>query len=191
MQSLAQNKWDKIEAVSGHLPFVAEFERACSLTTSIAKDNLPPLYFRFFCDKAAIALALRIQMAIERVKKVPEVGANQMLIDVKAMAKVLHSLPALLANGNIDSEIFIKESFLAKVHAQTDKFVSLVQCLLVPEQSLSDTYKTFFPQGNSADLIHIMDVRGMKRNNQNTVLEDYGDDVVVKTGVKKLLSKIG
>ena len=25
-------------------------------------------------------------MAIERVKKVPEVGANQMLIDVKAMA---------------------------------------------------------------------------------------------------------
>ena len=58
-------------------------------------ESLHPLYVRFFCDKFVASFVPRLIGNIYRCRRIGEVGAQQMQLDVGTLKQTLLDLPTL------------------------------------------------------------------------------------------------
>jgi hypothetical protein len=128
-----------------------------SFTESIQK-RLPPSYFRSVCDKFALAFIYGYHEALVRQKRISESGTQQLLLDV-------YNLKTFLLKLSVDAKTVTKE------FSRIEIFLKLVG---TRSELLSDMFKASWPNGTTTDITTIMNLKGMKRTEQQSILDNLG-----------------
>ncbi|MED6151359.1 HIT domain protein [Stylosanthes scabra] len=139
------------------------------LTTSIPTlgSLLSPVYFQFFLDKLASSLGPRFYSNIFKCKQISETGAQQMLLDTQAVKTILLEIPSL---GRQTSGAASYSKFVSR---EMSKAEALLKVILSPVDSVADTYRALLPEGTPMEFQRILDLKGLKKADQQSILDDF------------------
>lgn len=181
--------WDKFSAESG----VGDASRYISDIHDIIKEKIP-LYrnainshnhFQFVCDSVFGWLMKRFEESILKSKQISESGAQQLLIDVVQLKKILEGIPSLAQEVKEKNtiEIVSKDTptqssstarFVKKVKREMESIEKMLKMIWSPVELLLETYKILIPDHNEKGLITIMKLKGLSPQEQHKILDDYG-----------------
>ncbi|KAL5977099.1 HIT domain protein [Asimina triloba] len=92
----------------------------------------------------AASLGPHFYLNIYKCKQISETGAQQMLLDTQAVKTILLDIPAL---GR--------------------------QVILSPVDSVAGTYRALLPEGTPSEFQRILELKGLKKVDQQTILDDF------------------
>lgn len=128
---------------------------------------LSPVYFQFFLDKLASSVGPRFYLNIFKCKQISETGAQQMLLDTQAVKTILLDIPSL---GKQTSGAASYSKFVSR---EMSKAEALLKVILSPVDSVADTYSALLPEGTPSEFQRILELKGLKKADQQTILEDF------------------
>ncbi|XP_073016173.1 vacuolar protein sorting-associated protein 53 A-like [Primulina eburnea] len=165
MGAMTRVPWGTIESVGDQ----SEYVNNTILTASIPVlgNLLSPIYFQFFLDKLASSLAPRFYLNIFKCKQISETGAQQMLLDTQAVKTILLDVPSL------GKKTSVAAGYSKFVSREMSKAEALLKVILSPTDSVADTYCALLPEGSPSEFQRILDLKGLKRTDQQSILDDY------------------
>lgn len=167
MAAMTRVPWGTLESVGDQSAYVNSINTILTASVPVLGRLLSPIYFQFFLDKLASSLAPRFFLNIFKCKQISETGAQQMLLDTQAVKTILLEIPSL---GKQTSSAASYSKF---VSSEMSKAEALLKVILSPIDSVADTYCALLPEGTPAEFQRILDLKGLKRADQQSVLDDY------------------
>nr|VDD00933.1 unnamed protein product [Brassica oleracea] len=106
-------------------------------------------------------------------------SSTQMLLDTQAMKTILLEIPSLARHLFLNLKLVI--SLQTSTAASYSKFVShemsraeaLLKVILSPIDSVADTYRALFPEGTPMEFQRILELKGLKKADQQSILDDF------------------
>ncbi|KAK6144846.1 hypothetical protein DH2020_021666 [Rehmannia glutinosa] len=91
----------------------------------------------------------------------------QMLLDTQAVKTILLDIP------NLGKQKSAAAGYSKFVSREMSKAEALLKVILSPVDSVSDTYCALLPEGTPSEFQRILDLKGLKRTEQQSILDDY------------------
>ena len=188
MRDMASINFGDRDAVGEESPYVRLVYGAIQPFVIVIRGLLPNSYFRNFCDKFAVAFTKTFYNAIMRQKRISEAGSQQLLLDVYSLKTLFLKIPVLEESGEKKAGAAGGKSKSASVSkiapAMYTKMVTkqflrieiLLKLVGTPSELLIDMFKSQWEGGSALDLQLIMNLKGLKRNEQAAMLEKLGLD---------------
>jgi hypothetical protein len=127
-------------------------------------------HFQFWCDAFVGTFIQKLHESIFQCKRIGEIGAEQLRVDVAAATNFLATMPVTgLAPTNQAPERYVK-----RVKRDMGRLDKLLKTVMTPAELLVDTYKAIVSDHTETDLIKIMDIQGVKKSEQEIYLDQYG-----------------
>ena len=92
--------------------------------------HLLPIYVRFTCDKLVCSFMPRFLAMVQRCKRLGEIGAQQLLLDLQALKGALLELPTSCGASSTSA-------YTKMVSAEVGKAEQLLRLVLTPEDALA------------------------------------------------------
>ena len=163
-KGITSTKWENLDTVGDQSKHVDTCASALQSATLTARKTLKKNTFQFFCEKLAGAVANDFYSSILKGKRISDTGAQQLLLDVQSVKKLLQELPL---TGN---KIFGPESQnqISKTHArlvdrEIIKCEALCKVLMSPVETLRDTFQALLPDASISDFQTVCELKGMKK----------------------------
>ena len=163
--SIAATRWDLLETVGDQSAHVDACASALASAAVVARCALRKNTFAFFCEQLAAALAVATYGAILKSRRVGDFGAQQLLLDVQSVKKLLLELP-LAGDGTAFAGTaagVVSRTHQRLVERETGKCEALCKVLLSPVEGIRDTFGALLPEGSPADLAAVCELKGMKK----------------------------
>ncbi|XP_022862390.1 vacuolar protein sorting-associated protein 53 A-like isoform X5 [Olea europaea var. sylvestris] len=167
MAAMTRVPWGTLESVGDQSEYVNSINMIFTTSIPVLGSLLSPIYFQFFLDKLASSLGPRFYLNIFKCKQISETGAQQMLLDTQAVKTILLDIPSLGKQTSGAS------SYSKFVNREMSKAEALLKVILSPVDSVADTYCALLPEGTAAEFQRILDLKGLKRTDQQSILDDY------------------
>lgn len=167
LAAMTRVPWAALESVGDQSGYVNGISTILSSSVPVLGGLLSPVYFQFFLDKLAASLAPRFHLNIYKCKHISETGAQQMLLDTHAVKTILLEVPSI-GGQNAASPGYTK--FVGR---EMGKAEALLKVILSPMESVADTYRALLPEGTAADFQRILDLKGLKKVEQQNLLDDF------------------
>ncbi|KAL3838339.1 hypothetical protein ACJIZ3_022930 [Penstemon smallii] len=167
MVAMTRLPWGTLESVGDQSDYVNGINTILASSIPVLGRLLNPLYFQFFLDKLASSLGPRFYLNIFKCKHISETGAQQMLLDTQAIKTILLDIPSL---GKQTSTAAGYSKFVSR---EMSKAEALLKVILSPLDSVADTYCALLPEGTPSEFQRILDLKGLKRADQQSILDDY------------------
>ena len=190
-KSLSNINWSTIDVVGEESKYVRSMHDSIQPFVVTVKGLLPNSYFRSFCDQFATTFTNTFYTAITRCKRISESGTQQLLLDVYNLKTLLLRVPVLeqqsSGNNSTTNKTTISSSssatiapamYTKMVTKQFARIETLLKLIGTPSDLLIDVFKVQWNSGSAYDLQIIMNLKGMKRNEQASMLEKFGVDPV-------------
>ncbi|CAL8463747.1 g3281 [Coccomyxa elongata] len=158
--------WASLETVGDQSDFVTVFSRVLAETAPRVGPALTALHFRYFCDKLAVSFCPRFIEYIFRCRKISEAGSQQLLLDTQAIKALLLDFPSA---GKPDEAAHA--SFTGHVTREMSKAEALLKVIGSRPENLVDNFFTLMPSGSPADFHRILELKVMRRNEQQTATD--------------------
>jgi hypothetical protein len=166
--------WQNVESVGDQSSYVNAIIGHLKTNLPIIRDNLfsSRKYFTQFCIKFATSFILKFVNALYRCKPVSTVGAEQLLLDTHSLKTVLQDLPSL------GSQIVRKAptsytKIVIKGMTKAEMILKVVMSPHEPLVSFVDSYIKLLPETDISEFQKILEMKGLKRNEQSTMTEIY------------------
>ncbi|KAJ7527685.1 hypothetical protein O6H91_16G066600 [Diphasiastrum complanatum] len=159
--------WATLESVGDQSEYVNGISAILSSSVPVISSLLSALYFQFFLDKLAASFAPRFYFNIYKCKRISEMGAQQMLLDTQAVKTLLLEVPSL------GGQTTAPASYSKYVAREIGKAEALLKVILSPVESIADTYHALLPEGTSADFQRILELKGLKKPEQQPLLDNF------------------
>ncbi|KAG6471073.1 hypothetical protein ZIOFF_072169 [Zingiber officinale] len=176
MIAMTRVPWATIESVGDQSEYVNGISSILGSSIPVLGSLLSPTYYQFFLDKLAASLGPRLYHNIFKCKQISETGAQQMLLDTQAVKTILMEIPALGKQGNIIISIqqtAVAASYSKFVGREMSKAEALLKVILSPIDSVGNTYRALLPEGTPAEFQRILDLKGLKKADQQGILDDF------------------
>ncbi|KAL7148640.1 hypothetical protein ABFS83_06G192600 [Erythranthe nasuta] len=167
MAAMTRVPWGTLENVGDQSEYVNAINIIVGASIPVLGRLLSPIYFQFFLDKLASSLGPRFYLNIFKCKQISETGAQQMLLDTQAVKTILLEIPSL---GKQVSAVTGYSKFVSR---EMSKAEALLKVILSPIDSVADTYCALLPEGTPGEFQRILDLKGLKRVDQQSILDDY------------------
>ncbi|KAI3495023.1 hypothetical protein L1887_37131 [Cichorium endivia] len=167
MAAMTRVPWATLESVGDQSEYVNNIKMILNGSIPVLGTLLSPVYFQFFLDKLASSLGPRFYLNIFKCKQISETGAQQMLLDTQAVKTILLDIPSL---GKQTSGAASYSKFVSR---EMSKAEALLKVILSPVDSVADTYSALLPEGTPSEFQRILDLKGLKKADQQTILEDF------------------
>ncbi|XP_008793539.2 vacuolar protein sorting-associated protein 53 A [Phoenix dactylifera] len=167
MVAMTRVPWASLESVGDQSEYVNGINSILSTSIPMLGSLLSPTYFQFFLDKLAASLGPRFYLNIYKCKHISETGAQQMLLDTQAVKKILLDIPSLGKRTTVAS------SYSKFVGREMSKAEALLKVILSPVDSVANTYGALLPEGTPLEFQRILDLKGLKKADQQAILEDF------------------
>ncbi|KAM7509532.1 hypothetical protein LguiA_019985 [Lonicera macranthoides] len=167
MAAMTRVPWGTLESVGDQSEYVNGINMILSNSTPVLGSLLSPTYFQYFLDKLASSLGPRFYLNIFKCKQISETGAQQMLLDTQAVKTILLDIPSL---GKQTSGAASYSKFVGR---EMSKAEALLKVILSPVDSVADTYRALLPEGTPLEFQRILDLKGLKKADQQNILEDF------------------
>ncbi|CAI9773930.1 unnamed protein product [Fraxinus pennsylvanica] len=167
MAAMTRVPWGTLESVGDQSAYVNSINSILTTSIPVLGSLLSPIYFQFFLDKLASSLGPRFYLNIFKCKQISETGAQQMLLDTQAVKTILLDIPSLGKQTSGAS------SYSKYVNREMSKAEALLKVILSPVDSVADTYCALLPEGTPTEFQRILDLKGLRRTDQQSILDDY------------------
>jgi len=177
-RTMTSTNWATFNEVGEESSYVRAMHSAILPFVESVHDLIPSSYFRSFCDKFGFSFCATYYNALIRLKRISEAGTQQLLLDVYNLKTLLMRLPIVEKGSN--SSKHTKNSTIAPamytkmVAKQTKRIETLLKLVGTPTDLLIDVFKTQWVGGTAMDLQVVMNLKGMKRSEQNGIFEKLG-----------------
>nr|VDC71204.1 unnamed protein product [Brassica rapa] len=167
MAAMTRVPWGTLDSVGDQSGYVNGINTILSSSIPVLGNLLTPVYFQFFLDKLASSLGPRFYANIFRCKQLSETGAQQMLLDTQAMKTILLEIPSLARQTSTAA------SYSKFVSREMSRAEALLKVILSPIDSVADTYRALFPEGTPMEFQRILELKGLKKADQQSILDDF------------------
>lgn len=167
MAAMTRVPWGTLESVGDQSAYVNGINTILTSTIPVLGSLLSPIYFQFFLDKLASSLGPRFYLNIFKCKQISETGAQQMLLDTQAVKTILLEVPSLAKQTSGAA------SYSKFVSREMSKAEALLKVILSPVDSVADTYRALLPEGTPSEFQRILELKGLKKADQQTILDDF------------------
>ncbi|XP_072972528.1 vacuolar protein sorting-associated protein 53 A isoform X1 [Typha angustifolia] len=167
MVAMTRVPWSTLESVGDQSEYVNGINSILSSSIPVLGSLLSPTYFQFFLDKLAASLGPRFYLNIYKCKHISETGAQQMLLDTQAVKTILLDVPTL---GKQNTAAASYSKFVGR---EVSKAEALLKVILSPVDSVANTYRALLPEGTPLEFQRILDLKGLKKADQQAILEDF------------------
>ncbi|KAL1552043.1 HIT domain protein [Salvia divinorum] len=167
MAAMTRVPWGTLESVGDQSEYVNGINTILTSSIRVLGRLLSPIYFQFFLDKLASSLGPRFYLNIFKCKQISETGAQQMLLDTQAVKTIL------LEIASLGKQVSAAASYSKFVSREMSKAEALLKVILSPIDSVADTYCALLPEGTPSEFQRILDLKGLKRTDQQSILDDY------------------
>ncbi|KAJ4866773.1 Vacuolar protein sorting-associated protein 53 A [Raphanus sativus] len=90
-----------------------------------------------------------------------------MLLDTQAMKTILLEIPSLARQTSTAA------SYSKFVSREMSRAEALLKVILSPIDSVADTYRALFPEGTPMEFQRILELKGLKKADQQSILDDF------------------
>ncbi|KAH9697162.1 vacuolar protein sorting-associated protein 53 A [Citrus sinensis] len=146
MAGMTRVPWGSLESVGDQSEYVNGINMILTSSIPVLGSLLSPIYFQFFLDKLASSLGPRFYANIFKCKHISETGAQQ------------------TSNA---------ASYTKFVSREMSKAEALLKVILSPVDSVADTYRALLPEGTPMEFQRILELKGLKKADQQTILDDF------------------
>ncbi|XP_057980569.1 vacuolar protein sorting-associated protein 53 A isoform X2 [Malania oleifera] len=167
MAAMTRVPWGTLECVGDQSEYVNGINLVLNSSIPVLGSLLSPIYFQFFLDKLASSLGPRFYVNIFKCRHISETGAQQMLLDTQAVKTILLDIPSL---GKQTSSAANYSKFISR---EMSKAEALLKVILSPVDSVGDTYHALLPEGTTLEFQRILELKGLKKADQQSILDDF------------------
>lgn len=182
MKSMSSVNWGACEAVGEESAYVLNIHEEVEPFVKSVRNLLPSSYFRSFCDKFASTFIATYFDNLIRLKRISEPGTQQLLLDLYNLKTLFLKLP-LLEDVTLTSKkttatgpSIAPAMYTKTIQKQFGRMETILKLVGTPMDLLIENFKVQWPGGTSADFVIVMNLKGMKRPEQATMLEKFGYD---------------
>lgn len=97
LKDMAKTNWSTFDMVGEESSYVRTIHSLVHPFVCKVRELIPSSYFRSFCDKFALLFISTYYKALVGLKKISEMGTQQLLLDVYSIKTLLLKLPVLEA----------------------------------------------------------------------------------------------
>ncbi|KAH8922413.1 hypothetical protein BT69DRAFT_1320210 [Atractiella rhizophila] len=169
---MAKSPWKDVELVSSESSYVADFNKGMYAVIDVVRDGLQAKkYFRSFCDKAVGVLCTKFTQTMVRCRPINQIGAEQMLLDIQSLKNSFLQFPQTQED---DSNIPL--SYTRYVNKSVGRIDTILKAIMSPEtppEAFVGNYLTLIPCQSFSDFQKILDLKGVKKAEQNNLLDVF------------------
>uniref|UniRef100_A0A3B1KDD7 Vacuolar protein sorting-associated protein 53 homolog n=1 Tax=Astyanax mexicanus TaxID=7994 RepID=A0A3B1KDD7_ASTMX len=172
LTAMSKMPWQSVEHVGDQSPYVTSVIMHIKQNVPIIRDNLAAArkYFTQFCIKFTNSFIPKFINHLFRCKPISMVGAEQLLLDTHSLKTVLLDLPS------IGSQVLRKApasytKIVVKGMTRAEMILKVVMAPHEPPVVFVDNYIKLLADGNPETFQKILDMKGLKRSEQNSMLE--------------------
>ncbi|CAM9146270.1 unnamed protein product [Choristocarpus tenellus] len=181
-RAMSAINWGSCEMVGEESHYVRSINDAFQEFVPVVRNLLSTLYFRNFCDKMATSFLPSFLSLILRQRRVNEMGTQQLLLDVYNLKTLMLKVPSLGVSPSEATPVPV--SYMKYVTKQMSKIEMdslIVACTVLklvgtPQSMLVERFQIMWPDGGAPDLQAIMTLKGMRKADQQVVLDTIGMD---------------
>ena len=167
LKEMCAASWGSVELVGEESNYVRSMHSAIEPFTETIRKLIPTSYFRSFCDKFVRLLISSYKNAILRLKRISESGTQQLLLDVYNLKTLCLKIPGTGQDST-------QNMFTKMVSKEFGHIEILLKLVGTPVELLPDMFKSNWPEASTESIQSVMDLKGMKKPDQQTVLEKMG-----------------
>ncbi|CAM9566172.1 unnamed protein product [Discosporangium mesarthrocarpum] len=177
-RAMSTINWGNCEMVGEESHYVRKINDAFQQYIPVVRGLLSTLYFRQvttnFCDKMVMSFLPSFLSLILRQRRVNEMGTQQLLLDVYNLKTLMLKVPSL---GVVKSEATpVPVTYTKYVTKQMSKIEMVLKLVGTPQSMLVERFQIMWPDGGASDLQAIMTLKGMRKVDQQVVLDTLGMD---------------
>ncbi|DBA83910.1 hypothetical protein WJX77_004419 [Trebouxia sp. C0004] len=176
LQQMTRMPWATLETVGDQSEFVNVFSKVLGQIGPRIGASLNANYFRFFCDKLANSFTPRFYEYIFRCRKIGEAGSQQLLLDTQAIKGLLLELPAA-GKGKGEEGQAGPAGFSSWITRELGRAEALLKVVGSRPDTLADNFFTLMPSGTLPDYQRIIDLKAMKRSEQQQCIDAFNKRV--------------
>ncbi|XP_035239751.1 vacuolar protein sorting-associated protein 53 homolog isoform X1 [Anguilla anguilla] len=172
LTAMSKMPWQNVEHVGDQSPYVTSVIMHIKHNVPIIRDNLASTrkYFTQFCIKFTNSFIPKFITHLFRCKPISMVGAEQLLLDTHSLKTVLLDLPS------IGSQVVRKApasytKIVVKGMTRAEMILKVVMAPHEPPVVFVDNYIKLLADGNPDTFQKILDMKGLKRSEQGSMLE--------------------
>jgi hypothetical protein len=173
------NNWQRDE----HQPsYVAAVVEVMATFTHLVRRLVSKSNFRYVCDKVVTAFVSRYLRCLHQCRPLPQECVQGLLVDCELFSAALRALhwirPGLiLQDGQLDTAALemlqnvTPPSLERFVKREMQRVEAIVRLVLLPAGSLVDHFCTELSSASAAELQQVMDLKGVVKAHQETILD--------------------
>ncbi|KAL1528081.1 hypothetical protein AB1Y20_009447 [Prymnesium parvum] len=178
LKAMTTIKWDMMEEIGDDTsPYMQGIVKAARKMMPELGEHLSGKYVTFFCTKFVSNFVPRLIGHIYRCKRIGEVGAQQMQVDVGTLKQTLLDLPSL-------GQAVATNSYNKMVAHEIGKAEQVLKLVQTPEELLQVTISEMRSTGFEPDLHKILELKGLKKAETEKLLEAY--NLAAREGGQKI-----
>ncbi|GAA96475.1 hypothetical protein E5Q_03142 [Mixia osmundae IAM 14324] len=167
---MAKAPWSTSELVSSESAYTGSLNRAISETIDAAKSHIDSKkYVRSLCDRAIGIVLTKFMQNIIRCRPITHVGAEQLMLDLQSLKRCLLQLPQL-------SEEQPNASYARLVNKGVGRIDIILKVVMEkehPPDAFVQNYLILIPCMSFSDFQKILDLKGVRRTDQNSLLDVF------------------
>ena len=166
LKEMCSASWGLVELVGEESNYVRSMHSTIEPFTEEIRKVMPLSYFRSFCDKFVRVFTASYKNSILGLKRISESGTQQLLLDVYNLKTLCLKLPG--------SQEHVPNMFTKMVTKEFGYIELLLKLVGTPVELLPDMFKSNWPEASVEHIHNVMDLKGMKKPEQQTFLESMG-----------------
>ena len=175
---MEKQSWGTWEAVGDTSAYVKDIRNTCVEQLSIISGSVGADYHVYVCTNVAKAFVPRFVTTIAKCKRINDSGAQQLLLDSQDIEVIMCGLPRI--GSQDDSETTkVPKNYVKAIKRDIGKAVMVLKTISSPLSATSETFLSLFKNGNVNDLARILDIKGIKKFDQQHILDAYNKKVPV------------
>lgn len=174
LTAMTKFSWQTVEAVGDQSNYVTSISAHLKQNLPVIRDNLASSrkYFTQFCIKFASVFIQKFINCLFRCKPVSTVGAEQLLLDTHSLKTVLQDLPMLGSQVQRKAPASYTK-LVVKGMTKAEMILKVVMSPHDPYQGFVDNYMKLLPESDLAEFQKVLEMKGLKRSEQNALTETF------------------
>lgn len=147
-KSMLAFNWATCEGVGEESTYVRVINDAIRSYVPTLRSLLSPVYFRNFCDKFVQAFLPGYLAMLYRLKRINEMGTQQLLLDVYNIKTLVGDMPKI--GQAPDEGVSVPQTYTKYVTKQMAKIEVVLKLVGTPVDMLAERFKIMWPDGEAA-----------------------------------------
>eukprot|EP00026_Physarum_polycephalum_P002742 Phypoly_transcript_02750.p1 GENE.Phypoly_transcript_02750~~Phypoly_transcript_02750.p1 ORF type:complete len:836 (+),score=180.82 Phypoly_transcript_02750:116-2623(+) len=173
MNTMRSLPWYAEDGIVGEeSPYVNEIDAILAAEVPRYRGILGTGHFNYFCDLFVGSFIPRLIQTIYKLRRISELGAQKLLLDVTMLRKVFVMMPTFgLTDGTTAPARFIR-----LVNKEISKAEILLKALLIPASTpdkLVEMFRSSVPDATDNDFARVLELKGFKAKEKDDIMARY------------------